>query len=51
MAKRTQYYSEAANKGNTRGTGAASSPGLRGPDAPAHQAKGARPGLTEDEIE
>ena len=47
MARRTQYYSEAANKGNTRGTGRGQSPGRRAPvkESPS------RNGLTEDEIE
>lgn len=51
-ARKTQYYSAAAQKGQTRGTGRGQSPGRRGPE-PVQKSgiSGPRPGLTEDEIE
>ena len=45
MARRTQYYSEAQNKGRDRGTGREKSPAKRTREA------GSVSGLTEDEIE
>ena len=48
MAKRTQYYSEAATKGQVRGTGRAQSPGRR--EVPKAGVE-LRNGLDEDEIE